>query len=607
MTSASDAGTSTQATHGATRSRLLAATALIATAFGLSMYLTGSWASVENASVDLRFSVRGSTPAHNLLIVAVDSKTLNEIPHRWPFPRALDARAVDILHADGAKTIVYDVQFTQPTDEKDDLALFEAVSQARGVVLATTEIGAHGETEVLGGSANLRSAGAHAAAANFRANSSDVIQKYPYAVGGLKTLAVAAAEHTSGHTISAKDFKDGSAWIDFPGPAGTLPSVSFSDLLKGAVPPAEVAGKTVVIGATSPVLQDIHATSVTAGTGMSGPEVQADAIATALKGNPLREPSRFFALLAIVLLALVTPLCCLRTRPKWAFGCGTVLAGAYALGAQLAFDSGRILVLTYPLGAWVAGTLGALAVSYAAEIWEHQLAERYSETLEMAVRARTTELRATQRSVVRRLAQAAELRDEDTGLHVERVGRVCELLALQMGMPAAEAERLRLASALHDVGKIGIADSVLLKRGELDETEWELMKAHTRTGAALLAGSDSPLLQLAERIARTHHEKWDGSGYPEGLREQTIPLEGRICAVADVFDALSARRHYKESWPFEQVAREIKGKSGSHFDPAVVAAFTAIEEDLRREHALARATATAAEREPSAGAITAVH
>ena len=267
-----------------------------------------------------------------------------------------------------------------------------------------------------------------------------------------------------------------------------------------------------------------------------------------------------------------------------------------------------ILPLTYPLVAVALGSLGTLLVSYLIESWERELAERHRAMLEATVSERTAELRETQLEVIHRLAQAAELRDDDTGLHIERIGRICERLALQAGMSAEDAERLRIASALHDVGKIGVPDQVLLKRGELSAAEWELMKTHTTTGAALLSSSRSPLIQMAETIARTHHERWDGTGYPHGLRGQQIPLVGRICAVCDVFDALSSRRPYKLPWPFELVIKEIVGKRGTHFDPELVDALASIMPELERAHAQATAqTSSAHVHEPSALEVAAPH
>ncbi len=567
------------------RVRLLAIVAAVSVACGAGAYLLSAAGTLENECIGLRFSLRPTTRPTGIVVVGIDNRTLDTLHMRWPFPRSVDARALDVLHADRAHTIVYDVQFTQPTTPSQDMALYSSVARARGVILATTEIGPKGTTDVLGGDANLAAADAKAAAANFQANSGGVIQRYAYSIGGLKTIGVAAAEAASGHPVARSSFDRGSAWIDFPGPVGQVPTVSFSDLLAGKVPASRIAGKIVVIGATSPVLQDVHATSVTASNGMPGPEVQAASILTALAGNPLRDAPPWLALLTILLAGVATPLLCMRLQAGRAVSAGLLLALAYGLGVQLAFDANLILVLVYPLLALAIGVLGTLVVSYLGEAWERQLAERYRATLEADVRERTRELRETQLEVIHRLALAAELRDEETGLHIERVGRICERLALQAGMSPLEAEDLRIASALHDVGKIGVPDRILLKPDKLDAGERALMKTHTLTGAKLLSSSRSPLIQMAETIAASHHECWDGSGYPHGLHGEQIPLVGRICAIGDMFDALSAARPYKQAWPFDRVVQEIARQRGTHFDPRLVDAFLAIVPELQREHA----------------------
>jgi putative two-component system response regulator len=196
------------------------------------------------------------------------------------------------------------------------------------------------------------------------------------------------------------------------------------------------------------------------------------------------------------------------------------------------------------------------------------------------VRERTAELEDTQLEVVRRLARAAEWRDEETGEHVERIGILCERLALAAGWSAADAETLRHASVLHDVGKIGVPDRVLLKPGPLDSEEWAIMKTHAEIGASMLSGSTSPLVQLGEQIARTHHERWDGSGYPNGLRGEEIPIAGRIVAICDVFDALRSRRPYKPAWSLEDAITEISMQRGRHFDPELVDRFLPLAAQL---------------------------
>ena len=183
---------------------------------------------------------------------------------------------------------------------------------------------------------------------------------------------------------------------------------------------------------------------------------------------------------------------------------------------------------------------------------------------------------------MRRLAIAAESHDDETGGHIERISRLTHHLALAVGVPAQEAEMMRHASLMHDVGKIATPDAILRKPGKLDADEWDVMRRHTVEGARILADSRSRLVQLAETIALTHHEKWDGSGYPSGLKGEEIPLAGRITAVCDVFDALISKRVYKGAWTIEEALAEIESQSGRHFDPELVAAFLALVPDLPR-------------------------
>jgi putative two-component system response regulator len=193
--------------------------------------------------------------------------------------------------------------------------------------------------------------------------------------------------------------------------------------------------------------------------------------------------------------------------------------------------------------------------------------------LEQQVRERTQGLEEAQHETLRRLALAAEYRDDDTGVHTRRVGSLAGQLGRSLGLGQKQALLLEQAAPLHDVGKIGIPDSILLKPGKLTPEEFEVIKSHTIIGAQILSGSSSPWLQLAEHIALTHHEKWDGTGYPRGLSGIDIPIEGRIVAVVDVFDALTHDRPYKKAWPLEEALAEIQRQSGRQFDPEVVEAF----------------------------------
>lgn len=193
--------------------------------------------------------------------------------------------------------------------------------------------------------------------------------------------------------------------------------------------------------------------------------------------------------------------------------------------------------------------------------------------LEEKVQERTQELYDTQLEVIRRLGRAAEYRDNETGLHIIRMSKFSQMLGLKAGMSEADAEMLLNASPMHDIGKIGIPDRILLKPGKLDPDEWCTMQTHTTIGAEILSRHASPLLIMAREIALTHHEKWDGSGYPVGRKGMDIPLVGRVVAVADVFDALTSERPYKQAWPVEDAVRYIDEQAGKHFDPDLVAVF----------------------------------
>ncbi len=535
------------------------AAALFAVSVSCALYAVDAWPGLERASVALRFSVRGSSRPHDVVVVAIDERTFSALGLQWPFPRSLHGKVIDRLHADGASAIAYDIQFTEPTTPRQDLALYAAVARAQNVVLATTSVDGAGQTDVLGGNANLARAHAVAAAANMPSDADGVIRAYSYSELGLPSFAVAAIEAT-GRRISRSRFEQGTALIDFRGPPGTVPTVSFSDVLAGRVPAKVFAGKIVVVGATSPTLQDVHPTpTTTVNQPMPGPEIQANAIWTALHGNPLQPGAAWLAVLALLMGGAATPFAALRLRLLAATVVGAALAGAYVLIAQTAFDSGTVLIVSYPLVAWALGTIGTVGAHYVAARVEQQ--------------ALAAQLNDSYLELVARLVAASESRDEDTGQHIQRIGLLCERLALAVGWPPSDAELLRHASAMHDVGKIGIPDSILLKPGKLTPEEFEHMKTHATLGAEILAGSASPLVQLAEQIARSHHERWDGSGYPAGLTGEEIPEAARICAVCDVFDALLAPRPYKDAWSPHQARTEIARSAGTHLDPNLVETF----------------------------------
>jgi len=201
--------------------------------------------------------------------------------------------------------------------------------------------------------------------------------------------------------------------------------------------------------------------------------------------------------------------------------------------------------------------------------------ERY---LERAVHRQSLQLDSTHEEMCNRLTLAAEYRDDQTGRHIYRVGLMAEFVAAELGFPRERAELIGMAARLHDIGKIAIPDSVLLKPGRLTAEEMATVQTHAAIGGRLLSGSRSEVLQLAESIAWTHHERWDGRGYPQGLAGKDIPVEGRITAIADVWDALTHERPYKPAWERERALQEVFSLCCKHFDPEVVAAFGRVVE-----------------------------
>jgi len=230
---------------------------------------------------------------------------------------------------------------------------------------------------------------------------------------------------------------------------------------------------------------------------------------------------------------------------------------------QLGFDVGAVDYITKPLSPALVR----------ARIRIHLALQNQNRTLEQKVRERTRDLEEKRLDVVRKLGRAAEYRDNETGLHVVRMSYYSRTLAASLGLKEAELDRLLQAAPMHDVGKIGIPDSILQKPGKLDEAEWVILRKHPEIGAHILDSPDDPLLQDAGLIALNHHEKWDGTGYPNRLAGEEIPLFARIVALADVFDALTTARPYKRAWPVPDAISYIRGESGIHFDPRLLPRF----------------------------------
>jgi CHASE2 domain-containing sensor protein len=349
------------------------AAALLALAVALALHQTHALEALELKSIDARFALRGTRkPPAGIVIVGIDPQTFSQLQLQWPFPRSLHARAIDRLRQDGAKAIVYDVQFTEPTTPADrswlakqeavrqDDMLIGAVHKAGNVVLASSEVGENGETSIFGGGAILARIGARAGAAISPPDSDGVDRRMLFSYRGLRTLGIVGAEVTTGRVLFAAALGGGDAWIDFAGPAGTFPEVSFVRVLRGEAPASEFAGKTVVVGATASNLQDVHATPFDGAGLMSGAELTANAIATAQEGFPLRATGGYVALLLILALGAAGPLAGVRLSPGWVLLVCLAAGAAYCLVAQLAFQAGTIVPLSDPIAALLLGCAAAV-------------------------------------------------------------------------------------------------------------------------------------------------------------------------------------------------------------------------------------------------------
>lgn len=358
----------------------LVVVALLAGGLGVLAYATSVLRRSELQTIDARFSIRGSKPApKNLVLVLVDDRTFAELTSlklksEWPFPRKYQAEVIEKIRRAGARTIAMDIEYAHPTDEgPNDEALYEAISRAHGkTVLAATVIGPHGSTEILGGARQRQEAGTRDASAILTLDSDGVVRRFSFAHNGLHSFPVVAAEVSSGRAIKASSFEGGTLPIDYAGGPETFRSVSFSQVLQGKVPPSFFSGKTVIVGASAPVLQDVHNTATSGSSVMAGPEILANATETLLEGTPLRFAPGWLDVGLILLLGIVVPLSSVRVQRWRTLLDALLVAVVFAVGAQVAFNRGTIVTIVYPVLALALGTLGTLGVLYVSEAMERQ-------------------------------------------------------------------------------------------------------------------------------------------------------------------------------------------------------------------------------------------
>jgi adenylate cyclase len=379
------------------RLALMVAVAVTTAGAGVAAHETNLLRWLELQSIDARFGIRGERPPpRGVAVVAIDTRTFNERPgDQWPYKRRLHARAIQILQEAGASAIAYDVQFTEPTNPDDDGLLYDAIYRSGRVVLGTSEIAAGGHTRILGSDKNVRSARALPASAQYDLDPNGVIRRIPYETDGLHTMPVVAYQRAFGRLPDRSGFGADGAWIDFAGPPGTVTTVSFSRLLAHRFPPDLFRGRIVVVGASAPSLQDVHPTSTSGAGEMSGPEVQASAIDTLIRGTPLRPVRDWVNIALIALMALAAPLPGLRWGASRAVAAAVLGTGAFVVAAQLTFNDGHIVAVTYPLAVGLLSTLGVVGIHYFTEVKERR-------------RTRTAFARFVPAAVVDRVLEQAE-------------------------------------------------------------------------------------------------------------------------------------------------------------------------------------------------------
>jgi adenylate cyclase len=347
--------------------------AALSVGLGVVAYATDLFRTLDLNTVDTRFSIRGTQERpDDIVVVGIDDKTFNALDEQWPFPRHLHAEVIDRLSEAGAKVIAYDVQFSEPTEPKEDNALLLAVQRADGVVLSTTEVDAHGEGNVFGGEGVAEQIGATVGNTTVQVDPGGVLRHFFISFDGLVSFPVAAVEAATRRPVDRNEAGTDSPWIDYRGPPGTFDTYSFSDVLRGRVPDAAFRGKTVLVGATAPALQDFVATPASEGHEMAGPEMLANATWTVENGFPLKSVPGWINVLLIVLFGLLGPVVQLRLRPLIAFAATVLLGLLFVVLAQISFEEGWIVSVVYPLAALVLSAVGALAVTTLITAYERQ-------------------------------------------------------------------------------------------------------------------------------------------------------------------------------------------------------------------------------------------
>lgn len=515
-----------------------------------------------------------------IIIVAIDDASVDQYGS-WPWPHTIHAQLIEKINQ--ARVIGFDMLF----DEVSDPALLDAIGESGNIVLA--QIGVLSERSspgiispqaILTPPIEFIQSAKGIGIVNALPDSDGVTRRIPLIIQGKDQLEAALGlemlrcclypssglpEMTSDGYIHVGPLQIpvdpwGRMTINFVGEPGTFPVISYVDVLSGSVHPDTFKDKIVLVGQINLAGGgDLHDVPVSRGkTKMAGVEIQANIIHTILFQNFLVEQQLTSDIIIILLMSLLGGWILLQLRFLWGIPIILLLEGLYLLYAFFIFDSGLLSDIYYHTLSLGFSYIGAIAVDNVALF--RNLRQKHKELIE------------TYDNTLEGWAKALELRDHETQGHTLRVTKLTVLLAKEMGIKGDELTHIRRGAILHDIGKIGVPDGILLKPGKLTDDEMSTMRRHPTFGLRML--SKIKFLKPALQIVYFHHEKWDGTGYPQGLRGNKIPFAARIFAVVDVWDALTNDRHYREALPEEKALAMIMKDAGTHFDPIVVAAFS---------------------------------